>query len=134
MAKLMTVEILFHELEQGRITMDSEFVISENAWRKGGAKADGSSMFAQLNSKVKVSDLLRGIVVQSGNDAAIAVAEGIAGTEDNFARMMNDRAKEIGLTKSVFRNATGYSHPEQKMTARELSKLAIHLIQTYPEL
>jgi D-alanyl-D-alanine carboxypeptidase (penicillin-binding protein 5/6) len=134
MAKLMTVEILFHELEQGRITMDTEFVISENAWRKGGAKADGSSMFAPLNSKIKVSDLLRGIVVQSGNDAAIAVAEGIAGTEDNFARMMNDRAKEIGLTKSVFRNATGYSHPEQKVTARELSKLAIYLIQTYPEL
>ena len=83
---------------------------------------------------MKVSDLLRGIVVQSGNDAAIAVAEGIAGTEDNFARMMNERAKEIGLAKSVFRNATGYSHPEQKMTARELSKLAIHLIQTYPDL
>jgi serine-type D-Ala-D-Ala carboxypeptidase (penicillin-binding protein 5/6) len=134
MAKLMTIEILFHELEQGRISMDTEFVVSENAWRKGGAKADGSSMFAQLNSKLKVSDLLRGIIVQSGNDAAIAVAEGIAGTEENFARMMNDRAKELGLTKSVFRNATGYSHPEQKVTARELAKLAIHLIETYPDL
>jgi D-alanyl-D-alanine carboxypeptidase (penicillin-binding protein 5/6) len=133
MAKLMTVEILFHELEQGRLTMDSEFVISENAWRKGGAKADGSSMFAQVNSTIKLSDLLRGIIVQSGNDAAIAVAEGIAGTEENFARMMTDRAREIGLTKSVFRNATGYSDPGQKVTARELAKLSIHLIRTYPE-
>ena len=133
LAKLMTVEILFRELHQGRITPDTEFVISENAWRKGGAKADGSSMFAQLNTSIKVSDLLRGIIVQSGNDAAIAVAEGIAGTEENFARMMNERAREIGLTKSTFRNATGYGHPEQKVTARDVAKLAIHLIETYPE-
>jgi D-alanyl-D-alanine carboxypeptidase (penicillin-binding protein 5/6) len=133
MAKLMTIEIVFHELEQGRLTMDSEFVISENAWRKGGAKADGSSMFAQVNSTIKLSDLLRGIIVQSGNDAAIAVAEGIAGTEDNFARMMTDRAREIGLTKSVFRNSTGYSSPDQRVTARELAKLSIHLIRAYPE-
>lgn len=134
MAKLMTVEILFHELEQGRITMDTEFTISENAWRKGGARADGSSMFAQLNSRVKVSDLLRGIIVQSGNDASIAVAEGIAGTEENFARMMTERARAIGLTKSTFRNATGYSHPEQKVTAREMAKLSVHLIDAYPDL
>jgi serine-type D-Ala-D-Ala carboxypeptidase (penicillin-binding protein 5/6) len=134
MAKLMTVEILFHELEQGRITLDTEFVISENAWRKGGSRADGSSMFAQLNSRVKVSDLLRGIIVQSGNDAAIAVAEGIAGSEENFAQMMTARARELGLTKSVFKNATGYGHPEQKVTARELSKLSIHLIEKYPDL
>jgi D-alanyl-D-alanine carboxypeptidase (penicillin-binding protein 5/6) len=133
MAKLMTAEILFRELEQGRVTMDSEFVISENAWRKGGGRADGSSMFAALNSRVKVSDLLRGLIVQSGNDAAIAIAEGIAGTEDNFARMMNERAKEIGLQNSTFRNPTGYGHPEQKVTARDLTKLAIHIIETYPE-
>ena len=80
MAKLMTAEILFRELEQGRLTMDSEFSISENAWRKGGGRADGSSMFAPLNSRVKVADLLRGLIVQSGNDAAIAIAEGIAGS------------------------------------------------------
>jgi len=133
LAKLMTVELLFRELQQGRISMDTEFVVSENAWRKGGGKADGSSMFAPLNSSVKVSDLLRGIIVQSGNDAAIAVAEGIAGTEENFARLMNERARELGLTKSTFRNATGYSHPEQKVTARDIAKLAIHLIATYPE-
>jgi D-alanyl-D-alanine carboxypeptidase (penicillin-binding protein 5/6) len=134
MAKLMTVEILFHQLDQGRISLDTEFVVSENAWRKGGARADGSSMFAQLNSRVKVSDLLRGIIVQSGNDASIAVAEGIAGTEENFARMMTERAREIGLTKSVFGNSTGYSHPQQKVTAREMAKLALHLVAAYPEL
>jgi D-alanyl-D-alanine carboxypeptidase (penicillin-binding protein 5/6) len=133
MAKLMTAEILFRELEQGRVTMDSEFVVSENAWRKGGGRADGSSMFAPLNSRVKVADLLRGLIVQSGNDAAIAIAEGVAGTEDNFARMMNERAREIGLQNSTFRNPTGYGHPEQKVTARDLTKLAIHIIETYPE-
>ncbi len=134
MAKLMTVEVLFHELQQGRISMDTEFTISENAWRKGGAKADGSSMFADLNSRVKVSDLLRGIIVQSGNDASIAVAEGMAGTEENFASMMTQRARDLGLTKSVFKNSTGYSHPDQKVTARELAILSVHLIETYPDL
>jgi len=133
LAKLMTAELVFRELQQGRITMDTEFTVSENAWRKGGAKADGSSMFAQLNTSIKISDLLRGIIVQSGNDAAIVAAEGIAGTEENFARMMTERAREIGLTNSTFRNPTGYSHPEQKVTARDIAKLAIHLIPTYPE-
>ncbi len=114
--------------------LDTEFTVSENAWRRGGAGSGGSSMFAQLNSSIKLSDLLRGIIVQSGNDASIAVAEGIAGTEDNFARMMTERARELGLTQSTFRNATGYGHPEQKVTMRELAKLAIHIIETYPEL
>jgi len=133
LAKLMTAELVFRELQQGRITMDTEFTVSENAWRKGGAKAGGSSMFAQLNTIINISDLLRGIIVQSGNDAAIVAAEGIAGTEENFARMMTERAREIGLTNSTFRNPTGYSHPEQKVTARDIAKLAIHLITTYPE-
>jgi D-alanyl-D-alanine carboxypeptidase (penicillin-binding protein 5/6) len=134
MAKTMTVEVLFNEMRKGRINLDTEFIVSENAWRKGGGGSGGSSMFAQLNSSIKLADLLRGIIVQSGNDAAIVVAEGIAGTEENFARMMNERAREIGLTKSTFRNATGYGHPEQKVTVRDLAKLAIHIIDTYPEL
>jgi serine-type D-Ala-D-Ala carboxypeptidase (penicillin-binding protein 5/6) len=134
MAKMMTVEIIFNELKQGRLNMDSEFAISENAWRKGGGGAGGSSMFAPLNSKVKLSDLLRGIIVQSGNDAAIAAAEAIGGTELNFGRMMTRRARELGLTQSVFVNATGYSDPEQKVTARELARLAVHIIDTYPDL
>jgi D-alanyl-D-alanine carboxypeptidase (penicillin-binding protein 5/6) len=134
MAKTMTVEVIFHEMQEGRLSLDSEFTISENAWRKGGGGSGGSAMFAQVNSTIKLSDLLRGIIVQSGNDASIAVAEGIAGTEENFARMMTNRARELGMTHSTFRNATGYGHPEQKVTARDLAKLAIHIIEIYPEL
>jgi D-alanyl-D-alanine carboxypeptidase (penicillin-binding protein 5/6) len=134
MAKTMTVEVIFHEIQEGRLSLDSEFTISENAWRKGGAASGGSAMFAQVHSTIKLSDLLRGIIVQSGNDAAIAVAEGIAGTEENFARMMTERARELGMTRSTFRNATGYGHPEQKVTARDLATLAMHIIETYPDL
>ncbi|AWM87036.1 D-alanyl-D-alanine carboxypeptidase family protein [Microvirga sp. 17 mud 1-3] len=134
MAKIMTAEIVFNELKNGRLTMDSEFGISEHAWRTGGARSGGSSMFAKVNSSVRVEDLLRGLIVQSGNDAAIAIAEGISGTEENFARRMNQRAKDLGLTKSTFRNPTGYPDPEQKVTVRELAKLALHIIRTYPDL
>jgi D-alanyl-D-alanine carboxypeptidase (penicillin-binding protein 5/6) len=134
MAKTMAVEVIFNEIRQGRLTLDSEFVISENAWRKGGGSSGGSAMFAKLNDRIKLSDLLRGIIVQSGNDASIAVAEGIAGSEENFARMMTQRAREIGLPKSTFRNATGFHHPDQKVTMRELAVLAAHTIDTYPEL
>jgi D-alanyl-D-alanine carboxypeptidase (penicillin-binding protein 5/6) len=134
MAKTMTAEVVFNEIKNGRLNFDSEFTISENAWRKGGGGSGGSAMFARVNTSIRLEDLLRGLIVQSGNDAAIAIAEGIAGTEDNFARMMNERAKQIGLTKSTFRNATGYGHPEQKTTVRDLSKLALHIIETYPDL
>src|SRR3712207_4139998 len=134
MAKIMTSEVVFNELREGRLSLDSEFVVSENAWRKGGGPSSGSSMFAQLGSRIRLTDLLRGIIVQSGNDACIVVAEGIAGSEENFARMMTERARELRLTKSTYRNSTGYSHPEQKVTARELARLAIHIIDTYPDL
>ena len=134
MAKTMTAEVVFNEIKNGRLNFDSEFMISENAWRKGGGGSGGSAMFAKVNTTVRLEDLLRGLIVQSGNDAAIAIAEGIAGTEENFARMMNERAKQIGLTKSTFRNATGYGHPEQKVTVRELAKLALYVIETYPDL
>jgi D-alanyl-D-alanine carboxypeptidase (penicillin-binding protein 5/6) len=134
MAKTMTAEVVFNQLKIGKLSMDTEFVVSENAWRKGGGGSGGSSMFAKVNTPVRLEDLLRGLIIQSGNDAAIAIAEGVAGTEDNFARMMNERAKQIGLTKTTFRNATGYGHPEQKTTVRDLSKLALHIIETYPDL
>jgi serine-type D-Ala-D-Ala carboxypeptidase (penicillin-binding protein 5/6) len=134
MAKTMTAEVVFNEIKNGRLNFDSEFAISENAWRKGGGGSGGSAMFARVHTNVRLEDLLRGLIVQSGNDAAIAIAEGVAGTEDNFARMMNERAKQIGLTKSTFRNATGYGHPEQKATVRELAKLALYIIETYPDL
>ncbi|KAB1073146.1 D-alanyl-D-alanine carboxypeptidase family protein [Methylobacterium planeticum] len=134
MAKLMTTEIVFDALKSGRLTMETEFTVTEDAWRRGGAGGGGSSMFAQVNSRIKMSDLLRGLIVQSGNDAAITIAENMAGSEEAFAGMMNAKAKELGLTKSVFRNATGYSAPDQKVTARDLAKLAMHLIDTYPDL
>ncbi|MFL4990985.1 MAG: D-alanyl-D-alanine carboxypeptidase family protein, partial [Microvirga sp.] len=134
MAKTMTAEVVFNEIKNGRLNFDSEFTISENAWRKGGGGSGGSSMFAKVNTPIRLEDLLRGLIIQSGNDASIAVAEGIAGTEENFARMMTQRAREIGLSKSVFKNATGFHHPDQKVTMRELVMLAAHTIETYPEL
>lgn len=133
MAKVMTAELVFRELAEGRLKPDDEFTISENAWRRGGASSGGSSMFAALNSRVRVEDLLRGLIIQSGNDAAIALAEGIAGTEDAFAQMMTRRARELGLDKTSFRNAWGRGEPNQTTTARELAKLAAHVIRTYPQ-
>jgi D-alanyl-D-alanine carboxypeptidase (penicillin-binding protein 5/6) len=134
LAKIATAFVAFQEIERGRLTLDSEIGISENAWRKGGGVSGGSSMFAVLNSRVKLSDILRGIIVQSGNDASIALAEAVAGDEASFARMMTERVRAIGLTKSVFRNATGMGDPQQKVTARELARLSDHIIKTYPDL
>ncbi|GAU85020.1 D-alanyl-D-alanine carboxypeptidase family protein [Bosea sp. BIWAKO-01] len=134
LAKLATVLVAFQEIAQGRLTLDSEIGISENAWRKGGGISGGSTMFALVNSRIKLSDILQGIIVQSGNDASIALAEAIAGDEANFARLMTERVRALGLTKSFFRNATGMGDPEQKVTARELALLADHIIKTYPEL
>jgi D-alanyl-D-alanine carboxypeptidase (penicillin-binding protein 5/6) len=133
LAKLMTAEVVFDQIALGNIKLDEEFVVSENAWRRGGAPSGGSTMFAAIHSKIKVSDLLSGLVTQSGNDAAITLAEGIAGNEAAFARLMNDRAREIGLDKSNFVNATGFHDPDQRVTVRELAKLAQHIIRTYPE-
>jgi D-alanyl-D-alanine carboxypeptidase (penicillin-binding protein 5/6) len=133
MSKLMTVEVVFRAIREGRIKLDDEMTVSEHAWRKGGAPSAGSAMFAAINSRVKVEDLLRGVMIQSGNDACIALAEGLAGSEGAFAEMMNKRAKEIGLTQSHFTNPTGLHEPEHLMTVRELAKLAQHIIKTYPE-
>lgn len=134
LAKIATVLVAFEEIAQGRLSLDSEIGISENAWRKGGGVSGGSSMFAVLNSRVKLSDILQGIIVQSGNDASIALAEAIAGDEATFARVMTERVRALGLTKSVFRNATGMGDPQQKVTARELALLSDHIVKTYPDL
>src|SRR5688572_11870770 len=134
MAKLMTIEYVFHEIKEGRLKPDEEFIISENAWRRGGAPSGGSAMFAELNSRVPLHALLRGIIVQSGNDAAIAVAEGIAGSEPAFADLLNKRAAEIGLRDSTFRNSNGLHDPEQLVTPRDLAHLARHIIREYPDL
>jgi serine-type D-Ala-D-Ala carboxypeptidase (penicillin-binding protein 5/6) len=135
MLKLMTAEVVFHAIQQGDIKLTDEYRISENAWRRGGAPAGGSTMFAALNSKVSVSDLLHGAIIQSGNDACIALAEGMAGNERIFAAdMMTKRAQELGLTRSTFANSNGLPDPGNKMTVRELAKLARHIIRTYPDL
>ncbi|MFD2180568.1 D-alanyl-D-alanine carboxypeptidase family protein [Rhodoplanes azumiensis] len=131
--KLMTAEVVFNEIKAGRVTLDQEFQVSEDAWRRGGAPSHTSSMFAPIHSRVKVEDLLRGLIIQSGNDAAIALAEGIAGNERSFAEMATKRAREIGLTRSTFGNATGLPDPANQVTMRELAKLAQHIIKTYPE-
>lgn len=133
LAKLMTAEIVFNEIKAGRLSKDDEFIVSENAWRRGGAPSRTSSMFAPIHSKVRVEDLLRGLIIQSGNDAAIALAEGIAGNEPAFAALMNKRARELGLTHSYFANSSGLPDPATKVTVRELAKLARHIIHTYPE-
>ncbi|MEL6920177.1 MAG: D-alanyl-D-alanine carboxypeptidase family protein, partial [Pseudomonadota bacterium] len=133
MAKLMTMEVVFNALKSGQMTMESTFTISEDAWKRGGANSGGSTMFAKLNSDVALKDLIRGVIIQSGNDASIAIAEGMAGSEAGFAGLMNQRARAIGLRGSTFKNATGLPDPEQRVTARDLAKLARHLISSYPE-
>src|SRR6266404_8097117 len=134
MMKLMTAEVVFHAIKQGDIKLTDEYRISENAWRRGGAPAGGSTMFAALNSKVSVVALLLKKIIQSGNDACIALAEGMAGSERIFATdFMTKRAHELGLTKSTFANSNGLPDPGNKMTVRELSVLARYIMQTYPE-
>ncbi len=131
--KLMTAEVVFNEIKQGNIKLTDEYVISEDAWRRGGAPSRTSSMFAPIHSRVSVDNLLHSVIIQSGNDACIALAEGIAGNEDAFARLMNGRAHEIGLEKSTFGNSTGLPHDGNQVTVREMAKLAQHIIKTYPE-
>src|SRR6201996_323814 len=133
MMKLVTAEVVFHAIKQGDIKLTDEYRVSENAWRRGGAPAGGSTMFAALNSKISVDDLLHGAIIQSGNDACIVLAEGIAGNERAFAEVMTKRAREIGLPRSTFANSNGLPDPGNKMTVRELATLARHIILTYPE-
>jgi len=133
MSKIMTLEILFKKLKAGEISLESEFPVSLHAWKTGGAPSRTTSMFVPLNQTAKVGDLIRGITVQNGNDACIAVAEGLSGSEEGFAQAMTDEARALGLEKSTFGNATGLPNPANQMTARELAKLSIHVIKTYPD-
>lgn len=133
MAKLMTLAVLFKALADGETTLDSAYKISEHAWRTGGAPSRTSTMFAELNSEVRVEDLIRGIIIQSANDACIAIAEGLAGSETAFAARMNALAEKIGLKNSHFGNPTGLPDTETRVTAFDLARLAIHLIETYPQ-
>jgi serine-type D-Ala-D-Ala carboxypeptidase (penicillin-binding protein 5/6) len=134
MMKLMTAEVVLHALKEGTVKLTDEYRISENAWRRGGAPSGTSTMFAALNSKVSVDDLLHGAIIQSGNDACIALAEGMAGNEHIFATdYMTKRAREIGLTKSTFANSNGLPDPGNKMTVRELATLARYIILNHPD-
>lgn len=128
MSKIMTAYLAFDRIKQGRLALDDEIPISEKAWRKGGSK-----MFVEVNSRVKVEDILRGIIVQSGNDAAIALAEALEGSEAAFAEAMTDKARELGMMDTTYRNATGWPDPEHRMTARDLVTLAIATIRDFPE-
>ncbi|WP_338688090.1 D-alanyl-D-alanine carboxypeptidase family protein [Bradyrhizobium sp. 26S5] len=134
MMKLMTAEVVFDAIKKGDIKLSDEYRISENAWRRGGAPSGTSTMFAAINSKVSVDDLLHGAIIPSGNDACIALAEGIAGNEHTFATdFMTKRARELGMTKSTFGNSNGLPDPANKMTVRELALLARHIILTHPD-
>jgi D-alanyl-D-alanine carboxypeptidase (penicillin-binding protein 5/6) len=133
LGKLMTAEYMFHELKEGRVKPTDEYVVSENAWRKGGAPSHGSTMFAALHSKVSVDDLIHGMIIQSANDACIVLAEALAGNEAEFGTKLTTRAREIGLTRSVFTNSNGLPDPDEKVTTRELAMLARHIILNYPE-
>lgn len=133
LAKLMTLEYVFNEIVHGRLKLTDEITISENAWRKGGAPSHGSTMFAAIHSKVDLEDLIRGIIVDSANDACIAIAEALAGNEAAFGQMLTKRAREIGLQHSTFTNSTGYSDPGLRVTVRDLAELARFIIKTYPQ-
>ena len=133
MAKLMTMEMVFNAIKAKRITLDDTFVVSENAWRTGGAPSGTSTMFAKLKSAVRVEDLIQGVTVQAANDGCIVLAEGMAGSEANFAAQMTERARELDLSKSTFVNSTGLPADGQQTTVRELTMLALHIWRDYPE-
>ena len=132
MSKLMTVELVFQRLKDGRLKPTDTFHVSEAAWRQG-QKTNESKMWVAVNSDVSVDDLLKGIIVQSGGDACLVVAEALAGSEPAFAELLNERAKELGLTNSHFVNSSGLPDPDHYMSAEDLAKLAAHVIRTYPE-
>lgn len=134
MAKMMTMAVVFDAIHEGKIHLEDSFPVSEYAWRTGGAPSGSATMFAKLKSSIAVSDLLRGAIVQAGNDACIILAEGIAGSEGAFVEMMNRKAKALGLTGSHFVNVSGLPDPAQKVTAEDLYKIADYLIRSYPDL
>lgn len=133
LAKLMTMEIVFGALRAGETTLETVYPVSDHAWRTGGAPSRTSTMFAALKSSVPVNALMRGVIVQAANDAAIILAEGLNGTESAFAERMNARARELGLSGSVFKNPTGLPAEGQAVTARDLAVLARHISTTYPD-
>jgi D-alanyl-D-alanine carboxypeptidase (penicillin-binding protein 5/6) len=128
MTQLMTAYLVYEQLKTGKLKLDDELPVSERAWRMGGSK-----MFVQIGTNVRVEDLIRGMIVQSGNDACIVLAEGIAGSEEAFVEKMNVKAKELGLTNSYFMNATGWPDPQHHMSVRDIATLARRIIRDFPE-
>ena len=133
MSKLMTVYVLLSKIKDGEVSLDDLYLVSENAWRKGGAASGGSTMFLKIGQEVRVEDLIKGIIIQSGNDACIVVAENLAGSEEEFASLLNETAEKIGLKNANFKNSTGLPHPEHKISVEDLAKLARHIIKEFPE-
>jgi len=134
LAKLMTLEVVFDAIKSGRLKLDDTFVVSENAWRTGGAPSGTSTMFAKIKSTLTLEDLIQGVAVQAANDGCIVIAEGMAGSEENFAQQMTERARSLGLENSTFVNSTGLPADGQQTTVRDLAVLALHLWRTYPNL
>ena len=128
MSKLMTLYILFEQIQNGTLTLDEKLTVSEKAWKKGGSK-----MFLEPGKAVTVKDILKGIIIQSGNDACIVVAENISGDEDSFAELMNEKAQEIGLQFSNFTNSTGWPDDNHYMTVSDLAILSTRVIKDFPE-
>ncbi len=133
MSKLMTMILVFEGIKRGELSMDQEILVSEDAWKRGGSSSGGSTMYAELNSRIKLSDLMQGVIVQSANDACIAIAEAISGSETAFAAKMTTRARELGLKNATFRNATGLPDPEHRMSVRDLVTLARYININFPE-
>ena len=132
MSKLMTVNMLFEALKDGRVALDTTFAVSSRA--KGMTEAGGSTMYLQESDRPTVDELIHGMIINSGNDACVVVAEGLAGTEEAFAEQMTARAKTLGLENSTFANASGWPDPGQRMSMKDLGLLGVHLIETYPDL
>ena len=130
MTKIMTTIVVFDLLKKNKISLDDTFVVSENAWRL--SESGYSSMFIMINDEVTVEDLLKGIIIASGNDACVALAEGIAGSEETFAEMMNEKASEIGMTATNFSNSSGINDPDNYSTVRDIALMSKYLIQNYP--
>ncbi len=133
MTKIMTAFMVFEALERGDIQEDTTFTVSEEAWRRGGAASGSSTMFLRIDQQVPVIDLLRGVIIQSGNDACITLAEGLAGSEDAFARRMTERAREMGLDSVTFLNATGWPDEGHEISAHDLAQMTTQLIERFPQ-
>ena len=133
MSKLVTQTVVFDALKAGTLKLDQEFIVSTDAWKRGGGAAGGSTMYAEVNSRIKVDDLIHAAIIQSANDACIVLAEGMSGSEQAFTQRMANKAKELGLKNSTFANATGLPDPNHKMSVRDLSIVARYIITTHPD-